>query len=92
MSPFKSDLNALILRDRAHYLLRLGCFPNDHVDFEKNHAMSVQVVPGVKRAHLPIPSPFPNPFQFREFGRMDRKLYVFSNLFPVETSDDRPLA
>ena len=45
----------------------------------------------LSRAHLPIPSPFPNPFQFREFGGMDRKFYVFTNLFPVEISDDRPL-
>jgi len=45
----------------------------------------------LSRAHLPIASPFPNPFQFREFGGMDRKFYVFTNLFPVEISDDRPL-
>ena len=29
----------------------------------------------------------PVPFQFRELSRMDRKLYVFSNLFPVVTSE-----
>ena len=36
-SPFKSGLNALILRDRAHDLLRPNNFANDRVVFEKNH-------------------------------------------------------
>jgi len=42
--PFKSDLNALILRDRAHYLLRPGNLANDRVVFEKNHDVQQQCV------------------------------------------------
>jgi hypothetical protein len=44
ISPFKSGLDELILRDHTHDLLRPGSFPNDHAVFEKNHAMQCSSV------------------------------------------------